>query len=176
MSCNNNTPNVNKTFIIEPQSVTGGTPVLSACTALYTNFIESCSGDTVNFGGNINVDGSVSGSTFYGDGSNLTGVGFTGNTSGSCIIDLYLTNIYGCSPIIIHDDLTPVDDNIQKLGTPLKRFRELNAYSGNTSVWTASISVNTPSLELGLDSSGNTRTITANNSVIQDDTLIGGSY
>lgn len=29
---------------------------------------------------------------------------FTGNTSGSCITDLYVTNLYGCSPINIQDD------------------------------------------------------------------------
>ena len=30
---------------------------------------------------------------------------FTGNTSGDCITDLYITNLYGCSPITIHDNL-----------------------------------------------------------------------
>ena len=29
---------------------------------------------------------------------------FTGNTSGTCITDLYLTNLYGCSPINIQND------------------------------------------------------------------------
>jgi hypothetical protein len=33
---------------------------------------------------------------------------FTGNTSGSCITDLYITNLYGCSPITIHDNLQNV--------------------------------------------------------------------
>ena len=62
MSCNQSTPNVNKTFIIESQSSTGGTPVLSACTVMYTNLLESCSGDTsiqlgtgfVTFNSNVN--------------------------------------------------------------------------------------------------------------------------
>lgn len=31
---------------------------------------------------------------------------FTGNTSGDCITDLYLTNLYGCSPITVHDTIT----------------------------------------------------------------------
>jgi hypothetical protein len=39
-----------------------------------------------------------------------SGVGFTGGP-GNCITDLYLTNMYGCSPITIHDDF------IQKDGT-----------------------------------------------------------
>jgi hypothetical protein len=30
-----------------------------------------------------------------------TGVTFTGNTSGDCITDLYITNLYGCSPLHI---------------------------------------------------------------------------
>ena len=176
MSCNTGTPNVNKTFIIEPQSTTGGTPVLSACTALYTNQIIACTGDTITFGNNIYVDGSVSGNTYFGDGSNLTGIDFSGNTSGNCITDLWLSNLYGCSPITIHDDLLPFTDNTQKLGTPVKRFRSINTYSGTTSIWSATTRVITPSLELGLDSLNNVRTINANNSIIQDDTLIGGSY
>jgi hypothetical protein len=31
----------------------------------------------------------------------LSGLTFTGNTSGTCITDLYLTNLYGCSPLHI---------------------------------------------------------------------------
>ena len=30
---------------------------------------------------------------------------FTGNTSGDCIVDLYITNLYGCSPITVHDNI-----------------------------------------------------------------------
>ncbi len=37
--------------------------------------------------------------------SPLSGGTFTGNTSGSCITDLYITNLYGCSPITIHDSI-----------------------------------------------------------------------
>jgi hypothetical protein len=32
-------------------------------------------------------------------------VNSTGNTSASCITDLYVTNVYGCSPITIHDSI-----------------------------------------------------------------------
>ena len=71
MSCNNNTPNVNKTFIIEPLSLTGDTPVLSACTSMYTNLVQSCSGDTtitlgtgiVTFNSNINGIQSITANT-----------------------------------------------------------------------------------------------------------------
>jgi len=31
--------------------------------------------------------------------------GFSGNTSASCITDLYVSNLYGCSPITIHDSV-----------------------------------------------------------------------
>jgi hypothetical protein len=34
-----------------------------------------------------------------------SGSTFTGNTSGSCITDLYISNLYGCSPITVHDDI-----------------------------------------------------------------------
>jgi len=221
MSCKNNTPNVNKTFIIEPLSLTGGTPVLSACTSMYTNLIQSCSGDTtitlgtgiVTFNSNINGiqsitattieattylsggtnildiinsnDTFVTGGTFNdigdsislvrNDGANIvitgltnfyttggtynnstglitfnrndqlsaftvdlssidindtfvTGTTLSGNIltlerndgvdlttdltpivfsggSGNCITDLYITNLYGCSPITIKDNL-----------------------------------------------------------------------
>ena len=33
---------------------------------------------------------------------------FTGNTSGDCITDLYITNLYGCSPITVHDNIQSV--------------------------------------------------------------------
>jgi hypothetical protein len=33
------------------------------------------------------------------------GGSFTGNTSGDCITDLYITNLYGCSPVTVHDSL-----------------------------------------------------------------------
>lgn len=35
----------------------------------------------------------------------ISGGTFTGNTSATCINDLYITNLYGCSPITIHDNL-----------------------------------------------------------------------
>jgi hypothetical protein len=46
------------------------------------------------------------GSTYHIPYSSITtGLEFTGNTSGDCIIDLYVRNLYGCSPITIHDSL-----------------------------------------------------------------------
>lgn len=123
---------INKTFIIEPQSLTGFTPTLTGCSGVYTNEIISCSGDTV----------------------------------------IKLTD----GETIINTNLTPVDDGDVSVGTQIKRFRELNSISGRTSIWVVTTKVETPELLLGVDSSGNTRTITANNSIIQDDILLGGTY
>jgi len=101
---------------------------------------------------------------------------FTGGT-GSCVTDLYIENLHSCTTgITLHNDITPSIDNTINFGTQLKRFRDINTVSGTTTVWTATTKVYTPELDLGLDSLGNTRVITANNSIIQDDTLNGGSF
>ena len=101
---------------------------------------------------------------------------FTGG-SGNCITELYVDNLYDCvSGITLHGDITPVTDNTINLGTPIKRCRDINTVSGTTTVWTSTIKVYTPELDLGLDSLGNQRKITANNSVIQNDTLNGGIF
>ena len=50
----------------------------------------------------LTVAGAVSAATYL----NLPP--FTGNTSASCITDLYVSNIYGCSPITIHDSIQSV--------------------------------------------------------------------
>jgi hypothetical protein len=44
--CIGNNTDINTVFIIEPLSITGGSDVISACTALFTNEVISCSGDT----------------------------------------------------------------------------------------------------------------------------------
>lgn len=242
-------PNINKTFIIEPLSLTGGAPTLSGCSGVYTNQVISCSGDTIisldsgfiGINSNLVAEG-ISGTTFYSGGTNLldifsqtdyyvTGATFLNNnltltrndnTNVSVLIDnfsgltvngeltvdtLSATTIIGAgeitgftyngantfflnkddgtilsanfstiSGITTSGDILPDTDNTISLGTPVRRFRELNAFSGNTSVWSANQRVITPQLDLGLDSSGNTRIITADNSIIQDDCLEGGSY
>jgi hypothetical protein len=101
---------------------------------------------------------------------------FTGGT-GSCITELYIENLHSCTTgITLHNDITPSIDNTINFGTQLKRFRDINTVSGTTTVWTATTSVYTPNLDLGLDGLGNSRIITANNSVIQNDTLNGGIF
>jgi hypothetical protein len=127
-----NSGNINKTFIIEPLSTTGGTPVISACTAVFTNAVISCSGNT----------------------------------------EILLTS----GATVFNTDLVPTTDGTVAVGRPTRRFRELNSVSGITSIWSATTRVHTPALHLGVDSSGNTRIITANNSIIQNDCLLGGTY
>jgi hypothetical protein len=73
---------INQTFVVEP--LDNNIPILSACTALYTNNILSCSGDTQIFLGNgvITFDGNlytsndltantINASTYYSGGTNL---------------------------------------------------------------------------------------------------------
>lgn len=76
--------NINQTFIIE---TTEGDGVLSACTGFYTTNIYACTGNTqillgstsISTVGDLFVGGdlsatTISATTFYGDGSNLTGL------------------------------------------------------------------------------------------------------
>lgn len=127
-----NYSDINQTFIIEPLSITGGSPTLSACTAFYTNSIEGCDNDTV-----ISINE---------------------------------------NEVSFNNSITPNIDSTIDIGTPIKRFRTINLVSGSTSFWSSSVSINTPTLNLGFDNQGNYREITANNSIIQNDLLNGGLY
>ena len=80
------------------------------------------------------------------------------------------------SETVFNTNLTPENDGTIDVGTPLKRFRNVNTISGYSSVWSSSVKIITPTLDLGLDSNNISRQITANNSIIQDDTLFGGTY
>lgn len=73
-------------------------------------------------------------------------------------------------------DILPTNDSISNIGSQLKRFRDINTISGTSTFWTSTIKVITPSLDLGLDSNNESRIINANNSIIQNDTLIGGTF
>jgi hypothetical protein len=56
---------------------------------------------------------------------------FTGNTSASCISDLYVTNVHGCSPITIHDSVQSVGS--QSTGTTSFAFGDNVSAFGNYS-------------------------------------------
>lgn len=128
-----NTSDVNQTFIIEPLATTGDTtPIISACTAVYTNRLISCDDE--------------------------------GNT------------IFLSDKIEVSRSIVPLIDAMNDLGIPSLRFRNINTLSGVSSVWTSTQKINTPEINLGLDSEGNTRIITANSSIIQNDDINGGDY
>ena len=178
MSQNRNT-NVTQTFIVESNG--DNIPVFSACTGIYTNNILSCSGNTQIFMGTdiINIIGNIQ--TDY----NLIANGISSNNISACTA-VNTNTIVSCSGDSIinlssgytqfNTDITPKIDASIDIGTTIKRFRNVNTVSGMSSVWTSTIKVNTPTLDLGLDSQNNLRQITANNSVIQNDILLGGNY
>jgi hypothetical protein len=56
---------------------------------------------------------------------------FTGNTSGNCITDLYITNLYGCSPITVNNSLQSVTSSAT--GTTSFAFGYNTIASGNGS-------------------------------------------
>ena len=101
---------------------------------------------------------------------------FTGG-SGNCVTELYVENVFSCNTgVTIHNDFIPSGDNTIDLGTTITRFRDINTVNGYGTIWSATTRVYTPELDLGLDGDGNIRKITANNSIIQDDTLNGGTF
>lgn len=118
--------------------------------------------------------------------TDLTDFSFSGG-SGNCITDLFVTNMYGCSPITVHDnlillsgltfsgDFVPDSDGSGNIGTPAKRFREVNTISGTSSYWT-STTVSATTINLGLDTEGNPRILNADSSILNNDCLEGGIY
>lgn len=76
--------------------------------------------------------------------------------------------------ITINKNLIPSDLNID-LGSIGNRFKTINTVSGSSIFW-SSTTVSTLGLDLGLDNLVEPRIITANNSVITNDILFGGSY
>jgi hypothetical protein len=151
--------------------LSGGTNLLDIFGSLDTNtFITGFTYDNSN---NLSIQRN-DGVSFDVNISEFSGLTINGVLS-ACT-GVYTSNLYGCSPITIHDDLLPLNDGGSDLGTPVKRFRDVNTISGTSTVWTSTNKIITPELNLGLDSSGNTRTITADNSIIQNDILYGGDY
>ncbi len=66
--------------------------------------------DVIGGGGGMFTGGTVNGPTIFTNGLTANTISattylnlptFTGNTSGDCITDLYVTNLYGCSPLHI---------------------------------------------------------------------------
>lgn len=106
----------------------------------------------------------------------ITSTSFSGG-SGNCITELYVENVFACNTgVTFHNDIKPYSSDTINLGSSGFRFRDVNTLSGTSTYWTSTITVNTPQVNLGLDGNGNSRIITANNSVVQDDTLNGGTF
>lgn len=102
----------------------------------------------------------------------------TGNIY-NCGVDsvAFFNTISACSTSInVGSDLIPIIDSTINLGSPARRFRSINTVSGTSTVWSFMETIYTPSVNLGFDLSGNTRILTAENAIIQDDILIGGFY
>lgn len=156
-------PDIVKYFVVEPStggSITGSTTDFFVCSG--TTFLKTISGCTDS----VNLNDTI----FYNSGE----VFFNGVIT-ACT-GVHTSNIYGCSPITIHDHLLPVTDGDLDLGSSIRRFRDVNTISGTSTVWTSTNRVITPEVDLGLDSLNNNRIITADNSIIQNDALNGGSY
>jgi len=128
-------------------------------------------------GGGTNITGSTG--NFY-----VGGDLFVCNPSGSTIFTNFIepcdpnsgVTISNITTFYPNGDILPTTDNTINLGSTSRRFRDVNTVSGTSTVWTSTNQVITPNLNLGLDSLGNQRTITANNSVIQNDILDGDIY
>ena len=117
MSCLDNQTNINETFIIEPTVV--NREVISACTAVYTNSIIGCSGDTkifmgtgvITFDGNLYTNNAITAdtiyaSTYYSGGTNLLDIFssrdiyLTGGTFDNNVDTLTLYNSNGSTIIV----------------------------------------------------------------------------
>jgi len=137
---------ITKIFVVEPASSV------------------SFSAETIDITGDATIGGDIincgTGSTIYTENIVACDTGVTVNNA----ITIYPT------------DIVPTTDNLINFGSPIRRFRNINTVSGTSTVWESTGIIYTPILNLGQDLSGNTREITAENSIIQDDILNGGSY
>ena len=88
--------------------ITGDTSQSSSGSS-YKATIQQIS-DVIGGGGGMFTGGTVNGPTIFTNGLSANTISattylnlptFTGNTSGDCITDLYVTNLYGCSPLHI---------------------------------------------------------------------------
>ena len=103
--------------------ITGDTSQSSAGSS-YKATIQQIS-DVIGGGGGTFTGGTVTGPTIFTNGLSANTISattylnlptFTGNTSGDCITDLFVTNLYGCSPITINDTLETVTGIIRTSG------------------------------------------------------------
>lgn len=163
------------------EDISGGTRTNSNWIKYYGTTLALTGG---SFNNNVLELVTITGSTIQ-----ITGFTSFSGGSGSCISELFVDEISSCltaitindelivlSGITLTGDLIPSSDGQSDIGSPIKRFRQINTLSGTSTIWSATTRIYTPEVDLGLDSLNNTRIITADNSIIQNDILSGGTY
>lgn len=90
----------------------------------------------------------------------------------------FFNTISACTDntINVGANLVPTVDNTFDVGTPIRRYREVNTVNGMSSIWASTVRVVTPEVTLGYDSMGELRILNANSSILQNDVINGGSY
>lgn len=135
----------------------------------------------------INIGGVLFGINTYSSlvGNPFTGASSTGKIGINVVTPLEALHVSGntlingqltANTVNVTTSILPTQDITVNIGTPTNRFREVNTYSGTTTIWSATTIVYSPTLDLGLDSLGNSRILTANSSILNNDVLLGGSY
>lgn len=173
---------------------TTGTTIIG--NTVYFNRNDQLSAYTLNLSG-ITSDKYTTGVTFSNDilvigrndGVNLsTYINYFVNlTAATSISTNLLKSLSGNSQIellsneiTVNTNLNPKTDNTTDLGTPIKRFRQLNTFSGNSTYWysqTAMIPTLTAyTVDLGNDAQNDHRILTADSSILVNDGLRGGTY
>ena len=109
--------NINKSYII--QSI-DSVDIFSACTEIFLTNITPCAGDTININSNLNVSGNISGTTYFGDGSQLSGIlttdnFVTGGVYSASSETLYFTGTTGFTPFSV--DVSALLDNTNNFVT-----------------------------------------------------------
>lgn len=91
-------------FVFDPASyVFTGNTSGNCISDIHVEYLYGCNYDLLNSPNlivqtNTVFNGNVTADSFYGDGSNLTGIDFTGNTSGNSINNVWIHNINGFNP------------------------------------------------------------------------------
>ena len=161
MNTGNKSLSINETYILESID---NADVLSACTALYTSAIISCSGNTaillnngiISFNGYITAP-VISGGTFYGDGSHLTGLStqdtfvtggtysngiatFTNNTGGTFNVSGFYTGYTVPTDVFVTGGTF---DSISEVATFINNTGGTFSVTGFVNTYTTGVTFNT---------------------------------
>jgi hypothetical protein len=100
-----------------------------------------------------------------------TGGTFTGNTSGDCITDLYVTNLYGCSPITVNDSIQSVTSSAT--GTTSFAFGFQNQANGTYSISLGNQNISNGNTSVSL---GNRNTASGKFSIAEGNTTTASGF